>query len=184
MTPKPDANDRERHEIVSRLLTEYKWRYDQVIQGYAYPGRRQNKGDPDMGKRWWGFAKTSEGKYVLGRGRIVGRLYFRDFLIVRPLRPVTKHDYRPADFHDIRELHIDDEDTRNWIEPHIGMPARGFYQDPIVPDVLRTGVGIITYIHTDYYFCFVEPVEEGKDVGKTLRSDKDDSKANPRPESK
>jgi hypothetical protein len=144
-----------------RQLTEYKWRRQQVINGVGYPGRK-NRGKPQIGKLWWGFAKQANGTYTMERGHINGILLFQYFTLVHPQSPPMRNGFSPADLCDIRELHVWDEEIKNPIQhthlsPALGTLSAGFYQSPYEPDVLRVGYGPVVDIRRDYLFCFVVP---------------------------
>ncbi|KAL3496195.1 hypothetical protein BJX62DRAFT_232699 [Aspergillus germanicus] len=120
-----------------RRLTEYKWRRQQVINGVGYPGRK-NRGKPQIGKLWWGFAKQDDGTYTMERGHINGILLFQYFTLVHPQSPPEGRGFVAADLGDIRKLHICDEEIKNAVQhfrlsPFVGMLSEGFYQSPYEP---------------------------------------------------
>jgi hypothetical protein len=108
--PLPETDTVASHNL--RKLTEYKWRRQQVINSVGNPGRK-NRGTPQFGKLWWGFAKQDDGIYTMERGHINGILLFQYFTLVHPQSPPEGRGFVAADLGDIRELHICDEEIKN-----------------------------------------------------------------------
>ncbi|KAL3467699.1 hypothetical protein BJX64DRAFT_283166 [Aspergillus heterothallicus] len=160
-------------DTVRRQYREYTWRRLQVLIGIGYPGLR-NTGEPKIDKLWWGYAEQPDRTYMLDRGKIVGILFFKYFVLVAPPPELEPSDFPPALLFDIRGLHVADEDRRSApaeFQPQRGTMRFGFFQDELRPDVLRVGFGRASDIQRDYYFCFVKPSGEDKGGGDKSASE-------------